>query len=79
MRYADVTSEMYQTLYAYMIRLKSDDLTDPAQIRVLAAAGQLSETEFATRFGPVARPRLESGGDQRRAGAAAGRFVALAT
>ena len=52
-RYVDVTSEMYQTLYAYMIRLKPDDLADPALLRTLAAAGQLSEPEFAARFGPV--------------------------
>ena len=52
-RYVDVTSEMYQTLYAYMIRLKPDDLADPARLRTLAAAGQVSEPEFAARFGPV--------------------------
>jgi hypothetical protein len=52
-RYVDVTSEMYQTLYAYMIRLKPDDLADPARVRALAAAGQVSEPEFAARFGPV--------------------------
>ena len=52
-RYVDVTSEMYQTLYAYMIRLKPDDLADPAQVRALAAAGRVSEEEFAARFGPL--------------------------
>ncbi len=52
-RYVDITSEMYQTLWAYMIRLKPQDLTDPAQIRALARAGNLSEAEFVERFRPV--------------------------
>ena len=52
-RYVDVTSEMYQTLWAYMIRLKPQDLTDPAQVRALARAGSLSEAEFVERFRPV--------------------------
>ncbi len=54
-RYVDVTSEMYQTLWAYMIRLKPQDLTDPAQIRALARAGNLSEAKFVERFRPVVR------------------------
>lgn len=52
-RYVDVTSEMYQTLSAYMIRLKPQDLTDPAQIRALARAGNLDEREFIERFRPL--------------------------
>jgi 6-phosphofructokinase 1 len=51
-RYVDVTSEMYQTLFAYMIRLKAEDLADPERVRALAAAGKLSETEFLERFTP---------------------------
>src|SRR5207245_2892603 len=34
-RYADVESEMYQTLAAYMIRLKPEDFDDPAHVAVL--------------------------------------------
>ncbi|MGH7264519.1 MAG: diphosphate--fructose-6-phosphate 1-phosphotransferase [Candidatus Rokuibacteriota bacterium] len=55
-RYVDVTSEMYQTLYAYMIRLKPEDLGDPVQVRALAKAANLSEAAFLERFGPVVRP-----------------------
>ncbi len=36
-----------------MIRLKADDLADPARLRTLAAAGQMSQPEFVARFGPV--------------------------
>jgi 6-phosphofructokinase 1 len=52
-RYVDVTSEMYQTLHAYMIRLKPEDLADPVHVRDLAKAANLSEAAFVTRFGPV--------------------------
>ncbi|HEV8676366.1 MAG TPA: diphosphate--fructose-6-phosphate 1-phosphotransferase [Methylomirabilota bacterium] len=54
-RYVDVTAEMYQTLSAYMIRLKPEDLADPLQVRALAAAGNLSEAAFVERFSPVVR------------------------
>jgi len=30
-RYVDVTSEMYQMLFAYMIRLKPEDLAEPTR------------------------------------------------
>ncbi|MBI4609651.1 MAG: 6-phosphofructokinase [Candidatus Rokubacteria bacterium] len=58
-RYVDVTSEMYRTLAAYMIRLKPEDLADPERVRALAAAAALGEAEFVARFGPVVsgRPR----------------------
>lgn len=36
-----------------MIRLKPDDLADPARLRTLAAAGQVSDPEFSARFGRV--------------------------
>jgi 6-phosphofructokinase 1 len=49
-RYVDVSSEMYQTLYAYMIRLKPDDFASPDQVRALAAAAQLDEAAFVARF-----------------------------
>ena len=52
-RYVDVDSEMYQTLWAYMVRLKPEDF-DAAETRAaLAKAGHLSEAEFVRRFGPL--------------------------
>jgi 6-phosphofructokinase 1 len=53
-RYVDVTSEMYQTLCAYMIRLKPEDFAHPAQVRLLARAAHLDEAAFVTRFRPAA-------------------------
>ena len=50
-RYVDTGSEAYETLLAYMIRLKPEDLDDPEQLRLVAHAGNLSETEFTKRFG----------------------------
>src|SRR5436190_453613 len=50
-RYADIESEMYQTLTAYMIRLKPEDFDDPAGLAVLAKAGHLEPAEFKRRFG----------------------------
>jgi len=56
-RYVDVDSEMYQTLWAYMIRLKPEDFDDPATRAALARAGNLDERELVERFGPlVGRP-----------------------
>jgi ATP-dependent phosphofructokinase / diphosphate-dependent phosphofructokinase len=52
-RYVDVESEMYQTLAAYMIRLKTEDFDDPAARAALATAGHLDEPAFVERFGPV--------------------------
>jgi hypothetical protein len=52
-RYVDVESEMYQTLSAYMIRLKPEDLATPETLASLAKAGNLSETELLSRFGPL--------------------------
>jgi 6-phosphofructokinase 1 len=52
-RYVDVESEMYQTLSAYMIRLKPEDFDDPQTLGALAKAGHLSDTEFVARFGPL--------------------------
>ncbi len=53
-RMVDVTSEMYQTLSAYMIRLKPEDFTDPLQIQALARVANLDEAEFRERFEPAA-------------------------
>ena len=55
-RYVDVESEMYQTLYAYMIRLKPEDFDDPHMLGTLAKAGNLSEPEFVARFGSLVGP-----------------------
>ena len=54
-RMVDVTSEMYQTLFAYMIRVKPDDLADPAQLAALAKTANLGDAAFRERFAPVAR------------------------
>jgi 6-phosphofructokinase 1 len=56
-RYVDVESEMYQTLDAYMIRLKPEDLEDPQTLAALARAGKLSEPEFLARFSPLVGKR----------------------
>jgi AraC-like DNA-binding protein len=53
-RYADIHSEAYRTLHAYMIRLKRDDFERPEQREALARAAKLSEREFVHRFGYVA-------------------------
>jgi len=53
-RYVDVESEMYQTLWAYMIRLKPEDFDSPETVAALAKAGHLSESEFVKRFAPLA-------------------------
>ena len=50
LRYVDVGSEAYQTLSAYMIRLRADDLTDPERRRALAQAANLDEAALARRF-----------------------------
>jgi ATP-dependent phosphofructokinase / diphosphate-dependent phosphofructokinase len=52
-RYVDVESEMYQTLAAYMIRLRAEDFETPAGIATLAKAGKLEPAEFVRRFGPL--------------------------
>ncbi|MEK7701467.1 MAG: diphosphate--fructose-6-phosphate 1-phosphotransferase [candidate division NC10 bacterium] len=52
-RYADVESEMYQTLWAYMVRLKPEDFDGTETRAALAKAGNLSEAEFVRRFGPL--------------------------
>ncbi|HTE65321.1 MAG TPA: 6-phosphofructokinase, partial [Candidatus Binatia bacterium] len=52
-RYVDVKSEAYQTLAAYMIRLKIDDFERPETVAALARAGNLDTAEFTRRFGPL--------------------------
>src|SRR5438132_2781738 len=52
-RYVDVESEMYQTLWAYMIRLKPEDFDSAETVAALATAGHLSESAFVKRTAPV--------------------------
>ena len=52
-RYVDVGSEAYQTLAAYMVRLKAKDLEQPETVAALANAGNLAPAEFLRRFGPL--------------------------
>jgi 6-phosphofructokinase 1 len=54
-RYVDMESEAYQTLSAYMIRLKPEDFDNPDTVTALAKAGHLTETELVSRFGPITR------------------------
>jgi 6-phosphofructokinase 1 len=54
-RYVDVASEMYQTMAAYMIRLKRADF-DADNVGLLAESGNLTEAEFLARFLPVVNP-----------------------
>jgi 6-phosphofructokinase 1 len=54
-RYVDVESEAYQTLAAYMIRLKPEDFEQPETVAALARAGNMTEAEFIARFGRLAR------------------------
>ena len=52
-RYVDVESELYQTLSAYMIRLKPEDFDTSETLAAIAKAGNISETELLARFGPL--------------------------
>ena len=52
-RYADTESEMYQTLEAYMIRLKPEDFDSPETVATLARAGKLDPADFTRRFAPI--------------------------
>jgi 6-phosphofructokinase 1 len=52
-RYVDLESEAYQTLNAYMIRLKPEDFDNPETLTAIAKAGNLTETELRSRFGPL--------------------------
>ena len=52
-RYVDVESEMYQTMTAYMIRLKHEDFEQPEAVAALAKAGNLDPAEFTRRFAPL--------------------------
>jgi len=52
-RYADIHSEAYRTLHAYMIRLKREDFEQSERREALARAARLTEPEFVQRFGYV--------------------------
>jgi ATP-dependent phosphofructokinase / diphosphate-dependent phosphofructokinase len=52
-RYVDLESEMYQTLWAYMIRLKAEDFDVPETLATLAKSANMSEPEFVARFAPI--------------------------
>jgi 6-phosphofructokinase 1 len=52
-RFVDVESEMYQTLAAYMIRLRTEDFADPEAVARMAKAANLSEDAFRERYGPL--------------------------
>jgi 6-phosphofructokinase 1 len=52
-RFVEVDSEMYQTLAAYMIRLRREDLEDPKMLAGLAKAGNMEPDAFVRRFGPL--------------------------
>jgi 6-phosphofructokinase 1 len=54
-RYVDVESEAYQTLAAYMIRLKPEDFEQPETVAALARAGRMTEEDFLKRFARLAR------------------------
>jgi 6-phosphofructokinase 1 len=50
-RYVNVASEAYQTMLAYMIRLRPLDFL-PENVGLLAESANLSEAEFVARFRP---------------------------
>ena len=52
-RHVDIASEMYQTMLAYMIRLRPTDFL-PENVGVLAESANLSEAEFVARFQALA-------------------------
>jgi ATP-dependent phosphofructokinase / diphosphate-dependent phosphofructokinase len=54
-RYVDTESEAYQTLYAYMIRLKPEDFEHPERVAALAKAANMAEEAFTARFARLAQ------------------------
>ncbi|MFQ5917438.1 MAG: diphosphate--fructose-6-phosphate 1-phosphotransferase [Candidatus Binatia bacterium] len=52
-RFVDVHSEQYQTLYEYMIRLRPEDFASAGMLKELARAGSLSGADFKARFRPL--------------------------
>ena len=50
LRLVNVHTESYEVSRKYMIRLTHEDFEDPEQLRRLAEAGKMSESEFVERF-----------------------------
>src|SRR4029453_10413662 len=50
-RLVNVESEGYRVALEYMIRLEAKDFEDPSWVEKLAAAANMSSTEFRDRFG----------------------------
>jgi ATP-dependent phosphofructokinase / diphosphate-dependent phosphofructokinase len=50
-RMVDVTSDRYKIARSYMLRLKAEDLEDKVELAHLAAAANLSPSDFKQRFG----------------------------
>ena len=61
-RMVDVTSDRYKIARSYMLRLKAEDLEDRVELAHLAAAANMTATEFKQRFGYLveneARPSI---------------------
>ena len=50
-RMVDITSDRYKIARSYMLRLKSEDLEDRVELAHMAAAANMTPTEFKQRFG----------------------------
>ena len=50
LRLVNVHTESYEVSLKYMIRLSREDFEDPEQLKRLAEAGKMSESEFVERF-----------------------------
>jgi 6-phosphofructokinase 1 len=57
-RVVDVTSDMYRVARAYMIRLETDDLTNPDKLARLAQEAQTTPEEFRRKFQRAATRRV---------------------
>ena len=56
-RVVDITSDMYRVARAYMIRLETEDLENPAMLQKLAAEARCRPDEFRERFARAATRR----------------------
>ena len=52
-RLVDVNSTRYAIARRYMIRIRRDDIDDPAMLAQLSSASGLTPSEFKTRFQPL--------------------------
>lgn len=55
LRLVDVTSDRYKIARTYMIRLRAEDLEDPAELGKLASTAGLTPEEFVQELGHVVR------------------------